>query len=156
MCTAEIFLSALTASTNLVELQLDNSTICLPWSDCEHPWYFENIDEGGGYPYNIFQNLDNCIQLTKFSCRNCQVQWHSDTEVVPAVHLLPGQFCSQWLIRSAPLSLQFFNGPIYEYDLPLVLERYHVANSFMNALLDRPPLQVIPNPTDIYNYFDGR
>ena len=101
----------------------------------DNPGIGKNIDEGGVYPSNIFQNLDNCNQLTKFSCPNCQVQWHSATEIIPLMHPLPGQFYFQWLIQSAPLSLQYFNGPIYERDLPRVLTQYHVAN----ALLDRPP-----------------
>ena len=112
--------------------------------------YWENIDEGGVYPYNIFQNLDNCNQLTKFSCPNCMAQWHSATEIVPLMHPLPSQFCSQWLIQSAPLLLQYFNCPIYEHDLPRVLTRFHVTN----PMLDRPPFQLIPSPTDINNYYD--
>ena len=78
------------------------------------------------------------------------VQWHNGTEIVLPMHLLPGQFCFQWLIQRAPLSLQYFNGPIYEHDLDCVLTRYQVVNSLNN----RPPFQLVANPTDIVNYYD--
>ena len=64
--TTASFLSPLFACTNLVELQLDNSTFRLPWTQCAQPWFWIHIGEGGDLPYNIFDNLDNCNQLKKF------------------------------------------------------------------------------------------
>ena len=71
--TTASFLSPLFACTNLVELQLDNSTFRLPWIERGQPWFWMDIGEDGDFPYNVFQNLDNCNQLTKFSCSNCMV-----------------------------------------------------------------------------------
>ena len=39
--TTASFLSPITASTNLVELQLDNSSIRLPWTEHGQPWYWK-------------------------------------------------------------------------------------------------------------------
>ena len=150
LCTSDIFLSDLGRSTNLIELQLDNSTICLSYSDEVDQWYSENIRERGGYPYAIFWNLNNCTWLTKFSCTNCQLQWHSATEEVPDLHSLPGQMCSQWLIRNAPLSLRLFSGPIYTGDLQAVLERYSVEIKHLGCF----QLNLHPQPLDNNDYFD--
>ena len=117
LCTSEICSSDLGKSTNLIELQLDNSTICLPYLDEEDQWFPENIRERGGYPYAIFRNLNNCTWLIKLSCANYKLQWHSAIEKVPDLLPLPGQMCSQLFIQSAPLSLRFFSGPIYARDL---------------------------------------
>ena len=61
--TTNSFLSPLFACTNLIELQLDNSTFRLPYTERGQPWYWMDIGEDGHFPYNIFDNLDHCKQL---------------------------------------------------------------------------------------------
>ena len=160
------FLSPLFHSTNLIELQLDNSTFRLPYTEHGQPWYWEDIGENGDFPYNIFQNLDHCTQLKKFSCSNCKVQWYHERIYygldlllgernnnpinLPQTHRVPGHFCSQWLIRRAPLSLLYFNGPMFERDVERVLAKYHIDNFHNDRLL----FQLIPNPMDDNDYYD--
>ena len=100
--TTASFLSPLLDCTKLVELQLDNSTFRLPYTEREQPWFWMDICEDGNLPYNIFQNLVNCNQLTKFSCANCRVEWYRVRDNfplnLPITHPVPGHFCSQWLI----------------------------------------------------------
>lgn len=164
--TTTSFLSTLFHSTNLIELQLDNSTFRLPYTERTQPWYWREIGEDGDFPYNIFDNLDHCTQLKKFSCSNCRVQWYRGRNIIPLdlllggrdnfpinlphTQLVPGHFCSQWLIRKAPLSLLFFNGPLYERDVERVLTKYHVDNFHKN----RPLFQLVGTPMDDDDYYD--
>ena len=109
------------------------------------------MGEDGDLPYNIFQNLVHCNKLENFSCANCTVEWHDqDGNNVPPIEPLPGQFCSQWLIRRMPLSLQYFNGPVYEHDVERVLMRYNLAN-VLNVC---PPFQLVPNHINYIDYYN--
>ena len=48
------FLSPLLVSTQLVDLQLNNSTILLPWTEQAHPVHWRNVGADGDFPYNVF------------------------------------------------------------------------------------------------------
>ena len=82
------------------------------------------------------------------------VQWYRVRRYspldLPIMHPVPGHFCSQWLIQRAPLSLQYFNGPIYKHDVAHVLTRYYGANSLRN----RPLFLLVANPMDNDNYYN--
>ena len=142
LCRSTVFLSDLRTSKNLIELQLDNSTIGPPDSYKEDQWYLDY----DAYSFAIFQNLNDCNQLTIFSCANCWLQWKSDEDMVLDKFVLPGQMCSQWLLRSAPLSLRFYIDPIYAREIEVVQERYRVRNELLDGfsvLLDPQPLDHI-------------
>ena len=137
------FLSPLLVSTQLVDLQLDNSIIRLPWTEQAHPMHWRNVGADGEFPYNVFENLGNCTNLKNFSCSNCTLEWYDQPgNDVPPIEPIPGQFCSQWLIRMAPLSLQYFNGPIYEHDVQRVLTRFD------------PGFMLVPTPMDDFDYYN--
>ena len=73
LSTSTIFLSDLDASVNLIELYLDNLTICLPLQyQGTQQWYSDNTP--GAYLIALFQNLNNCTRLRKFLCANCRLQ----------------------------------------------------------------------------------
>ena len=138
----DLFLSPLLVSTLLVDLQLDNSTILLQWTEQAHPRHWRNEGADGDLPYNVFANLRNCTNLKHFSCSNCTLKWHGQrANDVPPIEPLPGQFCSQWLIRMAPLSLQSFNGPIYKHDVTTVIQRFD------------PHFLLTTNPIDYFDYY---
>ena len=59
--TTNSFLSPLFHSTNLIELQLDNSTFRLSYTERGQPWYWMDIGEGGHLPYNILANQKNLM-----------------------------------------------------------------------------------------------
>ena len=140
--TTDLFLSPLLVSTQLVVLHLDNSTILLPWTEQTHPVHWRDIGRDGDMPYNVFANLVNCTNLQHFSCSKCRLKWSGQrANDVLLIEPLPGHFCSQWLIRMAPLSLQSFNGPIYKHDVTTVIQRFD-----LHFLLT-------PNPIDYFDYY---
>ena len=78
------------------------------------------------------------------------MEWYDqDGNDVPPIEPIPGQFCSQWLIRMAPLSLQYFNGPIYQHDVETVLTRF----DHWNYVTIRPHFLLVPNPMDDIDYY---
>ena len=143
LCTSTIFLSDLRTSTNLIELRLDNSTIGLP-----HSYEAALNLVHDAHPFTIFQNLNNCNQLTILSYVNYWLQWKRENVVLDKLYL-PGQMCSQWLLQSAPLSLRWYVGPLFSREIEAVEERCRLENNSLEWF----PISFNPQPLDHNEYF---
>ena len=102
------------------------------------------------YEFTIFHNLRYCSQLTIFSCAHCTIEWSPDEPWLDDMYLRHiGQFCTQWLLRSAPLSLQEYTGPLHSnYRLSMaVLQRYRTNDNLM-----APSINLTPAPLDNHEW----
>ena len=61
-----------------------------------------------------------------------------------------GHFCTQWLLRGAPLSLREYTSPIFSRDRLAVMERYGGTPNFGSG----STIFLNPQPLDDVEYFN--
>ena len=138
----DLLLPHLATAANLEELRIDYSILQVDYRTVPNLWYLltPNIE------FTIFHNLRYCTQLTIFSCAHCTIEWSTQEAWLDDMYLRHiGQFCTQWLLHNAPLSLQEYTGPLHSnYRLSMaVLQRYTTDDNLMN-----PSINLTARPLD--------
>ena len=143
----DLFLPHLGTAANLLELQLDNPTLLV--NDKTGRNLFDLITDD--HEFTIFHHLNTCIKLKIFSCAHCRIHWYRDNDVAPDIYLMDiGHFCTRWLLRSAPLSLREYTGPIFSKDRSAVMERYCGSENSGSG----SAIFLNPQPLDNVEYFN--
>ena len=114
------------------------------------------------YEFTIFHNLHNCSQLKIFSYAHCKIYWSpNEPKPVPMYLTNIGQFCTRWLLRSAPLSLREYTGPLHSRDQLAVKQRYSTIDNFCSPAINLIPeplaqLHVISKNGDLHRLVDAK
>ena len=143
----DLLLPHLSAAENLQELRLDYSTLEVNYRTV--PNLMDLITNN--HEFTIFHNLHNCSQLKIFSCAHCKIYWSPDDNVTVPIYLTNiGQFCTRWLLQSAPLSLREYTGPLNSKDQSAVIERYGGTTNFGSG----SAIVLNPKPLDNVQWFN--
>ena len=136
----DLFLPHLSAAENLVELQLDYCTFEVNYRTVPNLMHLHSDN----HELTIFHNLQNCRMLKNFSCAHSKICWSPNVpRPIPIVFTHIGTFCTSWLLRSAPLSLRKYTGPLDTRNQFAVMQRYSTIDNN-----DNPVITLIPKPID--------
>ena len=132
----DLLLQHLSAAENLLELQLDYSTFEVNYRTVPNLMDLTYDD----HEFTIFHNLHNCSKLKIFSCAHSKIYWSPNVPEPISIFLTNiGQFCTRWLLQSAPLSLRKYTGPLNSRDQSAVMQRYSTIDNY-----DSPVIRLIP------------
>ena len=142
----DLLLPHLSASGNLLELQLDYSTFEVDYRTVPNLMDLTNNHA----EFTIFHNLQYCTQLKIFSCAHSKIYWSPNgppnvPKPIPILYPHIGEFCTRWLLERAPWSLREYTGPLDSREQAAIMDRY---SSNDNSTV----IQLIPAPQDNRNW----